>query len=267
MPGPDGAGPAAPSVKGLHKSNHGDIYQANGFERTRTNMLAAFGYFHTESSHHGSEYVPYFRKNARMIRQFVPYRWDYFEVCSAHDEEEATREAVAQLKQWLVPSVEYGSLIIDSIETGQPRVVYGNVENRGAIPNLPGGLLRRGAVPGRSAWRAADDRGPAAATARGRQPERRERAEAGRRGGAHRRARARLPRGDARSADRRRAHARPDSGDGGRAAGGRGGLAAGAAIGFPNPLSPFPRRGKGGRSCGIVRLVRRRGNEALLGQA
>ncbi len=34
-------------------------------------------------------------------------------------------------------SGEYGSLIIHSIETGQPRVVYGNVENNGLIDNLP----------------------------------------------------------------------------------------------------------------------------------
>ena len=34
-------------------------------------------------------------------------------------------------------SVEYGSEIIHSMETGQPRVVYGNVMNDGAISNLP----------------------------------------------------------------------------------------------------------------------------------
>jgi alpha-galactosidase len=34
-------------------------------------------------------------------------------------------------------SGEYGTLIIHSMETGQPRVVYGNVENRGVIANLP----------------------------------------------------------------------------------------------------------------------------------
>ena len=36
-------------------------------------------------------------------------------------------------------SGEYGTLIIHSMETGQPRVVYGNVENRGLIDNLPAG--------------------------------------------------------------------------------------------------------------------------------
>ena len=34
-------------------------------------------------------------------------------------------------------SGEYGTLIIHSTETGQPRVVYGNVANRGLIANLP----------------------------------------------------------------------------------------------------------------------------------
>ena len=36
-------------------------------------------------------------------------------------------------------SSEYGSLIIHSMETGQPRVVYGNVANHGLIDNLPQG--------------------------------------------------------------------------------------------------------------------------------
>lgn len=36
-------------------------------------------------------------------------------------------------------SGEYGTLIIHSMETGQPRVIYGNVENRGLIDNLPPG--------------------------------------------------------------------------------------------------------------------------------
>jgi alpha-galactosidase len=36
-------------------------------------------------------------------------------------------------------SVEYGSLIIHSMETGTPRVIYGNVANHGIIDNLPEG--------------------------------------------------------------------------------------------------------------------------------
>ena len=36
-------------------------------------------------------------------------------------------------------SPEYGSYIIHSLETGTPRVVYGNVPNHGLIDNLPDG--------------------------------------------------------------------------------------------------------------------------------
>ena len=50
-------------------------------------------------------------------------------------------------ERWLVErrkkltghSGEYGTLIIHSMETGQPRVVYGNVANHGLIDNLPRG--------------------------------------------------------------------------------------------------------------------------------
>ena len=55
-------------------------------------------------------------------------------------------------------SQEYASLIIHSIETGEPRVIYGNVRNDGLIANLPARRLRRGAVPGRRKRRPADRR-------------------------------------------------------------------------------------------------------------
>ncbi|CAN5660408.1 alpha-glucosidase/alpha-galactosidase [soil metagenome] len=44
-----------------------------------------------------------------------------------------------QKEQKVRRSSEYGSLIIHSMETGQPRVVYGNVPNHGLIDNLPQG--------------------------------------------------------------------------------------------------------------------------------
>jgi alpha-galactosidase len=37
----------------------------------------------------------------------------------------------------ITPSHEYGSFIIHSMETGIPRVIYGNVMNTGLIDNLP----------------------------------------------------------------------------------------------------------------------------------
>ena len=51
--------------RGEHREeDRGDSIYEGGGERVRTEMMAAFGYFHTESSHHASEYVPYFRKDA-----------------------------------------------------------------------------------------------------------------------------------------------------------------------------------------------------------
>ena len=101
--------------------------------------MRTFGYFHTESSHHASEYVPYFRKTPAMAREFIRDRWDYYEICAAHDEGGQTERLLAQLKAELKPSVEYGALIVASMEGGQPRVVYGKVGNHGLIPNLPAG--------------------------------------------------------------------------------------------------------------------------------
>jgi alpha-galactosidase len=44
-------------------------------------------------------------------------------------------EPIAEVER----SHEYGALIVHSIETGKPRVVYGNVPNRGLISNLQEG--------------------------------------------------------------------------------------------------------------------------------
>jgi alpha-galactosidase len=54
---------------------------------------------------------------------------------------EELRQAWAQEQQGTKKrhSGEYGSLIIHSMETGQPRVIYGNVANQGLIENLPAG--------------------------------------------------------------------------------------------------------------------------------
>ena len=126
--------------RGEHsEAAHGDSTYEGGQERVRTEIMAAFGYFHTESSHHASEYLPYFRKNAAVVQELIPRRWDYYEICAAHDETDHTENLLARLRAELRPSVEYGAAIVDSMETGQPRVVYGNVDNRGLIDNLPRG--------------------------------------------------------------------------------------------------------------------------------
>ncbi len=107
-------------------------------ERVRTEIMDAFGYFHTESSHHASEYLPYFRKDEARSREFTPHRvnWTPNANRSASDRNE---RLLADLKAELKPSVEYGAVIIHAMETGTPAVIYGNVPNDGLITNLPDG--------------------------------------------------------------------------------------------------------------------------------
>jgi alpha-galactosidase len=108
-----------------------------GNEQVRTAIMDTFGYFQTESSHHASEYLPYFRKNPELVREFIPDRWDYFEICSSHDEQGDIDQQLEKLKAELAPSVEYGATIANSLITGRPSVIYGNVPNASLITNLP----------------------------------------------------------------------------------------------------------------------------------
>jgi alpha-galactosidase len=108
-----------------------------GNEQVRTAIMDTFGYFETESSHHASEYLPYFRKSPELTAEYIPERWDYFEICSAHDEQGDIDAQLEKLKTELAPSVEYGAVIVNSLVTGTSSVVYGNVPNGHLISNLP----------------------------------------------------------------------------------------------------------------------------------
>lgn len=139
--------------------------------RVRYEMLRRLGYFVTESSEHFSEYTPWFIKRDRpdLLEQFnIPLdeylgrceaqikAWEYAQNAEADPARynEANLEAeiaaipLMDSSRWgalgmfrhrhaVSRSVEYGSQIIYGLETGQPQRIYGNVENRGVIDNLP----------------------------------------------------------------------------------------------------------------------------------
>jgi alpha-galactosidase len=113
------------------------------WNRVRYEMIKRVGYFVTESSEHFSEYTPWFIKRDRhdLIEEFNIPLDEYIRRCEVQIAEwEAQRkelEGGAPLE--VERSHEYGSLIIHSLETGMPRVVYGNVPNHGLIDNLPDG--------------------------------------------------------------------------------------------------------------------------------
>ncbi|MCL4266352.1 MAG: alpha-glucosidase/alpha-galactosidase [Anaerolineae bacterium] len=114
------------------------------WNRVRYDMLHRLGYFVTESSEHFSEYVPWFVKRDRpdLIKDFHIPLDEYITRCenqiAAWDQMRAIFEA-EDIPLAVERSGEYGSLIIHSMETGQPRVIYGNVPNYGLIDNLPAG--------------------------------------------------------------------------------------------------------------------------------
>jgi alpha-galactosidase len=144
------------------------------WNRVRYDMFKRLGYFVTESSEHFSEYVPWFIKRDRrdVIEQFNIPLDEYIRRCEVQnamwevmqekleEPNASTEKAVQALKVKahelfkdspiveahsgfleevfsLKPSGEYAPLIIHSMETGIPRVVYGNVQNNDLIDNLP----------------------------------------------------------------------------------------------------------------------------------
>ncbi|MCX7019718.1 MAG: alpha-glucosidase/alpha-galactosidase [Candidatus Sumerlaeota bacterium] len=112
------------------------------YNRVRYDMLMRLGYFVTESSEHFSEYVPYFIRRDRpdLITRFNVPLDEYITRCE--NQIAGWQKMRAELEDpnaKVTPSrsAEYGSLIIHSRETNIPRVIYGNVINKGLITNLP----------------------------------------------------------------------------------------------------------------------------------
>jgi alpha-galactosidase len=109
----------------------------------RYEIFKRFGYFVTESSEHFSEYVPWFIKRDRpdLIEAFNIPLDEYIRRCEDQIARwDRERDELTSGKNLEVSRThEYGSYIIHSLETGTPRVVYGNVPNRGLIDNLPHG--------------------------------------------------------------------------------------------------------------------------------
>jgi alpha-galactosidase len=109
--------------------------------RVRVEMYRRLGYFPTESSEHSAEYLPWFLRSDEMIERFRVPVDEYVRRSEENLEEyEAMRRTLAEGGSFEIErSLEYASLIIHSIATGEARVIYGNVPNNGLIANLPQG--------------------------------------------------------------------------------------------------------------------------------
>lgn len=117
------------------------LWNARCPNRVRYEMLKRLGYFVTESSEHFAEYTPYFIKNGRddLISRFgIPL-------------DEYPKRCIEQVERWTAEAAAYGaadrievkasnehaSSIVNSVWTGEPSVIYGNLRNNGCITSLP----------------------------------------------------------------------------------------------------------------------------------
>jgi len=118
-------------------------------EKVRIDMLRRFGYYTTESNGHISEYVPWYRKRPREIRQWIDLStWingetgGYLRVCTENRnwfEQDFPAWLAEPAPQYSAEnrSFERGSRIIEALETGRVYKGWFNVINNGAIANLP----------------------------------------------------------------------------------------------------------------------------------
>jgi alpha-galactosidase len=111
------------------------------YDMVRLEMMLNFGYYVTESSEHSAEYSPYY------IKSQYPELIDKYNIPL----DEYPRRCVKQIANWKKQSKEmlgnkelshtrtheYGSYIMEAMETNNPIKIGGNVMNDGLITNLP----------------------------------------------------------------------------------------------------------------------------------
>jgi alpha-galactosidase len=112
-------------------------------DKVRFEVMRHFGYFVTESTHHMSEYVPWFRTEQARIEEFTTPRWDYFEICKNREDphyDKMERQARGEEPVETQRTHEYCSYILNALQTNTPYVMNGNVQNTlGRSPQANGG--------------------------------------------------------------------------------------------------------------------------------
>jgi len=132
-----------PEIKKLAFKKNDAARKKNGkkhWDMVRYEFMRHFGYYITESSEHTSEYMPYWIKSThpQLIKELnIPL-------------DEYPRRCINQIANWKKQrdellknptlshqrSHEYGSYIMEAMETGEPIRIHGNVLNGNVITNL-----------------------------------------------------------------------------------------------------------------------------------
>lgn len=122
-------------------------------EKVRGEVFRQFGYFMTESSGHLAEYVPWFRKNQLALDRYCDepafggesgayYNWCKY----VADKYESQMLLEGEPVELPARSIEYGSYVIEALETGKTFKLNGNLINGGMITNLPADCCAEGPV-------------------------------------------------------------------------------------------------------------------------
>ena len=109
--------------------------------RVRVALYRRLGFYPTESSEHAAEYVPWFMAHEDEIERYRIPVDEYISRSEANlVEYDRVKGALAAGEAIEIRrSKEYASVVVNSIVTGEPSVVYGNVPNDGLLPELPAG--------------------------------------------------------------------------------------------------------------------------------
>ncbi len=121
---------------------HPEIYER---DPVRFEMMKHLGAFVTESSGHTSEYTAYFRKRPDLIEKYMRSGYEGESGYYANNWPRWREEYLHELENVVAGKEtfdmkrgpEYASYIVESMETGKPQMIYGNVPNTGLIDNLP----------------------------------------------------------------------------------------------------------------------------------
>jgi len=122
-------------------------------EKVRGEVMRHFGYFMTESTGHLSEYLPYFRKDQKALDLYCDepgfggasgayLNFGNYVEAKYGDQDILADEPVELPSR----SIEYGSYVIEALETGRVFKLNGNVINNGMITNLPDDCCAEGPI-------------------------------------------------------------------------------------------------------------------------
>ncbi|MGZ7442748.1 alpha-galactosidase [Paenibacillus sp. TH7-28] len=111
----------------------------------RFDAMKYLGAFVSESSGHFSEYIPYYRKRQALIdlhcnagyNGATGFYADNWPIWRKENDEQIAQQLEGTLPLEMQSSNEYAAVIIEAVLKNEPKIIYGNVPNRGLIENLP----------------------------------------------------------------------------------------------------------------------------------